>query len=347
MGHEALARAAKMHALWAVGIAWVALTLVLSLILAFPYWLGIFIPLDGFEVVPPAMVLAAVAILALPLEKVGDRVLRDFRADVAGGRLRNIADGLAIAIGEQPGHVLIHETPIPNVGGFPTTDGVVVMATTSAIEQLRRDELEALVAAQFAGMREPWCRLATRAELAWKLAQAIGFASILVAYPIGVLVAASMVAVPRIVEASRDLCADVAAVAVTKHPTALANAFRRLAQSASLGNQQKIAVHWYLPVSTFLALPKRTKATTSIGTETGPERTWTDVDEVRDELLLRAERAEALAAGADPRRFTGREFWRRWRRLGTTLAPPVSGLPTLGGRSLPPPLPPPSKDGHR
>ncbi len=341
MGHDALARAAKAHALRAVVASWALLTVVLSLILAFPYWLGIVIPLDDFEVVPLAMVLAAVLILSLPLERVGARVLRDFQAGDADGRLRNVADGLAIAIGEPPGRVLIHEAAIPNVGGFPTSAGVVVMATTGAVQQLRRDELEALVAAQFAGMRDPWCRLATRAELGWKLAQAVGFASILVAIPFALFVAVLMMIVPRTVEATRDLCADVAAVAATRHPTALANAFRRLATSANVGNQQKLVAHWYLPVSTFLALPKRVSSTTSVSRDTGPSRTWTDVDEVRTELLLRADRAEALAAGADPRQFTGREFWRRWGRLGTTLSPPQSRLPPLVPKSSPPPRPPP------
>lgn len=330
-----------MHALRAVAASWAVLTVVLSLILAFPYWLGIFIPLDDFEVVPLAMVLAAVCILALPLERVGDRVLRDFQAGEADGRLRNVADGLAIAIGEPPGRVLIHEAEVPNVGGFPTTAGVVVMATTGAVRQLGRDELEALVAAQFAGMRDPWCRLATRAELTWKLAQALGFASILVAVPFALFVAALMMIVPRTVEATRDLCADVAAVAATRHPTALANAFRRLATSASVGNRQKLVAHWYLPVSTFLALPKRAKSTTWVGGDTGSSRTWTDVDEVRTELLLRADRAEALAAGADPRQFTSREFWRRWGRLGTTVPAPHAPLPPLMPKSSPPPWPPP------
>lgn len=45
-------------------------------------------------------------------------------------------------------------------------------------------------------------------------------------------------------------------------------------------------------------------------------RSWTDVEEVVAELHLRADRAEALAAGADSRQFTGREYRRRWSQLG-------------------------------
>ena len=36
---------------------------------------------------------------------------------------------------------------------------------------------------------------------------------------------------------------------------------------------------------------------------------------------MRADRAEALASGADPRRYTGREYRRRWSRLGTNPPP--------------------------
>ena len=155
-----------------------------------------------------------------------------------------------------------------------------------------------------------------------------------------------MVVLPRSVEATRDLCADVAAVAVTKHPTALSNPLRRLAPAAAVANQQKLVSHWYIPVSTFLVLAKRPASRASVGRENGPERTWTDVDEVRAELLLRADRAEALAAGADPRQFTGREFLRRWRELGSSslmpppyapLRPPHARLPPT---TLPPPTPP-------
>lgn len=319
MGHVALARAAKAHALRAVALSWALLSAVLAATMTVPHgWFDFFLPIGGFTAIPVAMVVAAAIVLLLPLERVGDEIVTELRAEASGGRLRNVAEEVSIAIGEAPGHVVIHEAGIPNVGAFPTADGVVVMATTGAVERLGRDELEALVAAQFAGMRDRWCRLATRAELAWKLTIVLGFVSILFALPIGFFIGGLMVFAPRSVEATRDLCADVAAVKVTRHPIALANALRHLAPAASGNSRQRLVQRWYLPTSAFLVMPKRLPGTTSIGRDNGPTRTYTDVEEVAFELLLRADRAEALAAGADPREFTGREYRRRWSKLGAT-----------------------------
>ena len=195
------------------------------------------------------------------------------------------------------------------------------MATSQAVEQLRRDELEALVAAQFAGMRDRWCRVATRAELAWTLAKVLAFGCILIALPVAVLIGGTMLFLPRTVEATRDLCADVAAVAATRHPAALASGLRHLVPAASDGHEQRIAKRWYLPISPFLAMPKRLQSTTSVSVGERPTRTWTEAEEIAAELHLRADRAEALAAGADPSRYTGREYRRRWNELGTTPSP--------------------------
>jgi hypothetical protein len=49
----------------------------------------------------------------------------------------------------------------------------------------------------------------------------------------------------------------------------------------------------------------------------GKERSWTEAEEVVSEMMLRADRADALAAGADSREFTSREYRRRWSKLGT------------------------------
>jgi hypothetical protein len=318
MGHVALARTAKTHAVRAVALSWAVLSAVLAAMMAVPHgWFDFLLPIEGLTVIPVAMVVAAAIVLLLPLERVGGEIVAELRAEATDGRLRNVAEEVSIAIGEASGHVVIHEADIPNVGGFPTADGVVVMATTGAVEQLGRAELEALVAAQFAGMRDRWCRLATRAELAWTLTIVLGFVSILFALPIAFMIGGAMVFVPRSVEATRDLCADVAAIRATRHPAALANALRHLAPAASDGNKQRLVRRWYLPISPFLAMPKRLKTTTTISGGKRPERTWTDADEVAAELNLRADRAEALAAGADPREFTGREFRRRWSQLGT------------------------------
>ena len=300
------------------GLSWLALSAVLAAILAMPHgWFDFFVPF-GRPVTIPAVVIAAALIVAfLPLERLGDTIVNELRADNASGRLRNISDALAIAVGEPVEHVVVHEADAPNVGGFPTRDGVVVMATSQAVDQLPRDELEALVAAQFAGVRDRWCRLATRAELVWKMTTYLAFASVLLAMPIALFIGAAMKFAPRSVEATRDLCADVAAVSATRHPAALASAMRHLVPSASAGRQERFVQSWYLPLSPFLVVPRRLESTTSVGGENEVGRTWTDTDEVTLELRLRADRAEALASGADPREYTGREFRRRWSQLGT------------------------------
>lgn len=301
-------------------LAWALLTAVLAGMLAFPHaWFDLLIPIDGLVVIPVAMVLAAVLIAAIPLKRVGATIVGDLRAESAtAGRLRNVAEELSIAIGEPADHVLVHESTVPNVGAFPTPDGDVVMATSQAVEQLERDELEALVAAQFAGMRDRWCRLATRAELAWTFTTVLAFASILFAAPIALFVGAAMVFVPRTVEVTRDLCADVAAIRATRNPAALAGALRHLTPAADDSHEQRFTKRWYLPINPFLVLPRRFKSTTSMKVGNGPRRSWTQDEEIAAELDLRADRAEALAAGADPSQYTGREYRRRWSRLGTS-----------------------------
>ena len=322
MGHVVLARVARTHAIRAVALSWAMLSAVLGATLALPYpWFDFFIPFGWFPAILVAMVLAAAIVLLLPLQRVGNEIVSELRANATDGRLRNVAEEVSIAIGEVSGHVVIHEADIPNVGAFPTADGVVVMATTGAVEQLDRDELEALVAAQFAGMRDRWCRLATRAELAWTLTIVLGLASILFALPVAVMIGGAMVFLPRSVEATRDLCADVAAVRATRHPDALANGLRHLAPAASDGNKLRLVSRWYLPISPFLVMPKRMQSTTSVSVLGGRTRTYTDAEEVASELHLRADRAEALASGGDPRQYTGREYRRRWSKLGTTPPP--------------------------
>lgn len=300
-------------------LSWLALTTVLGLILQFSYGpFGLLVWFDGWVVIPVAAVLAAAAIVVMPLERIGGAIDADLRGVHAEGQARNVVDGIALAVGVSARAVMVHPSPIANVGAFPTSDGAVVMVTAGAIHQLRRDELEALVAAQFAGMSDRWCRVATRAELTWTLAKAIAFVSFVFAMPFVVFVGVAMLVVPRAVEATRDLCADVAAVRATRHPEALASAMRRLAPAAVHAHAQKLGTRWFLPVSPFLVIPKRQQSRTTIGTDTEITRSWTEVDEVASELTLRADRAAALACGADPRDFTGREFRRRWAKLGST-----------------------------
>jgi hypothetical protein len=317
VGHAALVRTAKAHAARAALLAWAALAAVIAGILAVPHgWFGTLVPVPVVAIAPTAVVLAALVVALLPLERVGSAIVGDLcTGDDADGRLRNIADELSIALGETAGTVLVSRVDIPNAGAFPTNDGVVVMATSRAVDQLSRDELEALVAAQFAGMRAPWCRLVTRAELVWKSTIGLAFASVFLAMPVPLMIGAVMVFLPKSVEAARDLCADVAAVDTTRNPAALADAMRHLAPVADAGSDQRLTHRWYMPVSPFLVVPKRSRGTRS-QTVMGKQRSWTTDEEVAAELELRADRAEALADGADPRAYTGREYRRRFGRLG-------------------------------
>jgi Zn-dependent protease with chaperone function len=312
-----LAKSARSHAIRAMGLAWITLSVVLGLMLGLPYGLfSLFVWFEGFVVIPVAMVLAAVAVATIPLKRIGTAIDADLRGFHADGRLRNVAGEISVAIGVQPRSVMVHPATHANVGAFPTSDGVVVMVTTGAIDQLRRDELEALIAAQFAGISDRWCRMATRAEIAWTFTKVAAFASVFFAAPIGVFVGAFMLMGPRTIEAARDLCADVAAVRATRHPEALASAIRRLAPEADRSNEQKLGIRRFLPVNPFLVIPKRIKSTSTMQVGSGPERTWTEAEELAAELALRADRATALAAGADPRKYTGREFRKRWSQLG-------------------------------
>lgn len=124
-----------------------------------------------------------------------------------------------------------------------------------------------------------------------------------------------VVFLPRWNEQARDLCADVAAVRATLDPPSLAGAMRKLATEAERAHDVDLGA-WHLPTSPFLVLPRRVESKTTISGTGINERAWTSTDEVEMELLLRADRAEAMAAGATPRRFTGREFQRRWTQLG-------------------------------
>ncbi len=275
------------------------------------------IPQVGIIGIPVALGLAALAVWLYPIDRIGHHIATELRAAQAAGRIRNVADEISIAIGQPPGHVLIHDDPFPNVGAFPVPSGVVVLATTGAVGHLPRHELEALVAAQLAGIRDRWCRVATRAELVWTLAIALGVICA-AATPVSLFASVALVIVPRTVEATRDLCADVAAVDATRNPAALSSAMRRLAPAAATGRSQpRYGVSRFLPLNPFLALSLRGSSLRTSVEVNGTTRSWTEAEEVISEMLLRADRAEALAAGADSREFTGREYRRRWSKLGT------------------------------
>ncbi len=313
MSEDALAETAKAHALRAAAAAWLLCTVVLAVVMMTPWGLGFILPNSARLAIPLAMVISAAAQFFLPLEAIGDGIVEELRSKPAEGRLKNVAEEMAIATGNKMGRVVIYDSKIPNVGALPSNDGTVVMATVGAVKLLNRAELQSLVAAQFAGMDDEWCRVATRAEYAWGFARVIGFCSFFFS-PFGWAVALASIFIPRFVEATRDLCADVAAVATARNPAALASGLRALRPAAKVAHKLKLG-SLFVPASPFLVLPIRVQATTSSN-----ERKWTSADEIATELALRADRAEALATGADPSKLTGREFRKRWAELGTIEA---------------------------
>jgi Zn-dependent protease with chaperone function len=229
----------------------------------------------------------------------------------------NVVTEIAIALVEPVESIQTYRCPVPNIAMLPCSDREIVVATTGALEKLSRYELQALVAAQFPGMRNRWCRMATRAEIMWWAIPwyfPIGFTGLVLGRPFAMLAAFGFIFVwafmPRKTEQARDLCADVVAVRTTFDPQSLASAMRKLAGHAQDATKIDFGA-WYLPMNPFLVIPKRHQTTTTVN-----GRSWNQADEVRLELLLRADRAEAMAKGGKASDFTGREFSRRWRKLG-------------------------------
>ena len=258
----------------------------------------------------------------LPLEKVADRLVKHLRPKPPTVQSDNVVTEIALALGEPVESIQTYECPTPNIAMMPCSKNDIVVATTGALERLSRHELQALVAAQFAGMRDKWCRLATRAEIMWwAIPLCLPFLFIgglisghIIAAIVSFVALFFHVFLPRYNEQARDLCADVAAVRTTLDPQSLGNAMRKLAEKA--GDAIRIDFGaWYLPTNPFLVIPRRFQSTTTVSSGRG-KRQWSTADEVRLELMLRADRAEALADGANPSEFTGREFRRRWKELG-------------------------------
>ncbi len=316
MGLEPLAKTARQHAVKAMLLTWAYSFVLLASILSMQ-WGHVHVTVTKLWV---AAISSALLQLCIPLTRIGERHVASFRASDASGRLVNVAEEISISTGHDPGSVLIHESEIPNVGGFPTRSGTVVMATTGAVDLLDRAELQALVAAQFAGFDDAWCRRATRAECAWRFT-GLGalFACVLSPITLFLIIPLFMA---RWVEHSRDLCADVAAIRATMHPHALATGLRDLRPAAQSAHQLEIG-SFLVSASPFLVLPKRTKSSTSVGAKGDEQaRSWTSADEIAADLSLRADRAEQLAAGGNPVEFTGREFRKRYSKLG--IAPTLT-----------------------
>lgn len=278
---------------------------------------------DGIPAFPWAVTAAialgipSVVLMALPLGKVADRLVRHLRPEAPTQQFDNLVSEIAIALVEPVESIQTYRCDVPNIFMLPCSNREIVVATTGALEELSRYELQALVAAQFAGMRSRWCRMATRAEIMWWAIPwyfPLGLIGLLVGRPIAMFVAFAFVFVyafmPRKTEQARDLCADVVAVRTTLDPQSLASAMRKLAEHAKSATKIDFGA-WYLPTNPFIVIPKRNQSKTTVN-----GRSWNQADEVRLELLLRADRAEAMANGANPSDLTGGEFSRRWRKLG-------------------------------
>lgn len=313
-----LEKSARRHAI-AASVASVGFYVVYTLCWFLKFETGLVIPLIG--VVAISLAIPIVVLLFMPLEKVADLLARHLQPQPVELQFENVVTEIAIALAEPVESIQSYPSPIPNILMLPCSQGEIVVATIGALEQLNRHELQATVAAQFAGMRDPWCQLATRAEIMWWAIPAL-FPLTFPAFLFGHHAAgiASFLAIfvwafsPRWIEQARDLCADVAAIKTTYDPPSLASAMRKLAGQAHLATSIRFA-KFYLPTNPFQVIPRRVESTTTVTTG-GKRRRWTSSDEVRLELMLRADRAEALAQGADPAEYTGREFRRRWRELG-------------------------------
>ena len=268
-----------------------------------------------------SLTLPILILLLMPLEKVADLLAKHLQPQPVEPQFENVVSEMAIALGEPVESIQSYPSPVANILMLPCSQREIVVATTGALEQLNRHELQATVAAQFAGMRDPWCRLATRAEIMWWAmpvlllltlpAFVFGFEPAAIASFLSIFVWAFS---PRWIEQARDLCADVAAIRTTFDPQSLGSAMRKLAEQAHLATSIKFA-KFYLPTNPFQVIPRRVESTTTVSSGS-KRRQWNTSDEVRMELLLRADRAEALALGGDPANFTGREFRRRWSELG-------------------------------
>lgn len=313
-----LEHSARRHAI-AASAATVALYVVYIACWFVKFEVGFVVPL--IWVIAISLSVPMLILLLMPLEKVADLIAKHLQPQPVGPQFENVVSEIAIALAEPVESIQSYASPVANVLMLPCSQREVVVATTGALEQLNRHELQATVAAQFAGMRDSWCRLATRAEIMWWAIPAL-FPLTLPAFLFGYHAAgiASFLAIfvwafsPRFIEQARDLCADVAAIKTTFDPSSLGSAMRKFAEQAHLATSIKFA-KFYLPTNPFQVIPRRVESTTTV-TSGGKRRQWRTSDEVRLELLLRADRAEALAQGADPAEYTGREFRRRWRALG-------------------------------
>ncbi len=283
----------------------------------------------------PSLVVAVTAALALvwffPERTVASNVyaaIVEKKQSAQSNRLRNIADGLAIAIGVPAERVQVIDSPVPNVLALPTkAHGLVVVATEGAVRLLSRQELEALVASQIVVAGDPWVRRATRVQIA----QAPGAFCFRSRCCWGSLTWCSPLARLRMVfvfmftglfrraDAVRDLVADSVGINTTKNPQALVGALRDLRPAALAATNQKLGSSG-MKTDAFAVLSVRGKSTNTV-TVNGKSRSWSTEDELATELGFRADRMERVSNGD----FTALEglgpFFKAWQALGKSDNP--------------------------
>lgn len=279
---------------------------------------------------PVASVLGLLAGIALvlffPERVVAERVYNSLVQSVAGStsdRLRNIADGLAIAIGVPANQVAVIDKSVPNVLALPTkSHGLVVVATDGAVRLLSRPELEALVASQVVLAGDPWVRRATRAQLAqgpWGLLLALTIGLGYLNFVFFVLAFASVfiyvfTGLYRRADAVRDLVADSVAINTTKNPVALVSALRDLRPAALVAPTQRLGSIG-MTTDPFAVLSVRRKSTNTV-TVNGKSRSWSTEDELATELGIRADRMERVSNGEFAALDGLGPFRKAWAALG-------------------------------
>jgi Zn-dependent protease with chaperone function len=305
------------------------------LIAAIPWALVFGAILHLFVGLIPAIVVAVGAGLALvwffPERSLASNVyaaIVEKNQSAQSNRLRNIADGLAIAIGVPAERVQVIDSPVPNVLALPTkTHGLVVVATEGAVRLLSRPELEALVASQIVVAGDPWVRRAARAQIAqgpWgfllPIAMVVGFSKVVFSMGAFAMVFVFMfTGLFRRADAVRDLIADGVAINTTKNPQALVGALRDLRPAVLVAPNQKLGASG-MKTDAFAVLSVRGKSTNTV-TVNGKSRAWSTEDELATELGFRADRMARVANGD----FTALEglgaFFKAWQALGNSNNP--------------------------
>ena len=161
-------------------------------------------------------------------------------AELADGgthkRLKNLAEELALAVGIEPVAIAILDDPVPNALTVGTGRRSTIVVTSGLIEQLARDELEAVLAVQMCAIRRLDVALQTVVVASASGAASIhrGFRDdwkdprvwiwIAVTWPSWLLAQW----IRRSAYAQCDMGADDMAITITRHPEALRRALAKL-----------------------------------------------------------------------------------------------------------------------